>query len=215
MNGRRETVKQIAAEGRGRSRKCLVLKRLFPLGLRATPTAFCESCKPLIPQGSGNGGWSYRCDAKSCRRPGSPPGGSYLKPKPFSVQQRIILLQAVAIGVALWFIGATLYVGLQIRAHVADATDAARGASPQGNQELARLEDATAQLNEEARVLLLLLVAADLYAVLLIRTARKMHREHLWEPLGRLQEMVRQVRRGNLNVSAPVHRSLEVGPLVE
>jgi two-component system NtrC family sensor kinase len=42
-----------------------------------------------------------------------------------------------------------------------------------------------------------------------------LHREHLWEPLGLLHEMVWQVRRGNLNVSAPVPRSLEVGPLVE
>jgi len=138
-----------------------------------------------------------------------------LKPKPFSIQQRIILLQAISIGVALWFIGATLYVSLRIRAHVADTVAVARVASPQGGGELAKLEDSAAQLREYTRVLILLLAASGLYAVLLIRIARKMHREHLWEPLGQLHEMVWQVRRGNLNVSAPIPRSLEVGPLVE
>jgi len=129
-----------------------------------------------------------------------------LKPKPFSIQQRIILLQAVSIGVALWFVGATLYVSLRIRTHVADAAGVAR---------VVELENAAAQLHEETRVLMLLLAAAGLYAVLLIRIAGKMHREHLWEPLGQLHEMVRQVRRGNLSVSASIPRSLEVGPLVE
>lgn len=138
-----------------------------------------------------------------------------MKPKPFSIRHRIILLQAISIGVALWFIAATLYVSLQIRAHVADDVSVARVASPQGRRDLARLEDSAVQLREYTRVLLLLLAASGLYAVLLIRIAQKVHREHLWGPLNQLHEMVRQVRRGNLNVSAPVPRSLEVGPLVE
>ncbi len=138
-----------------------------------------------------------------------------MKPKPFSIQQRIILLQAISIGVALWFIGATLYVSLRIRAHVANDVSVARVVSPQEGPELAKLEDSAEELREETRILILLLAASALYAVLLIRITRKMHREHLWGPLRELHEMVWQVRRGHLNVSAPIPRSLEVGPLVE
>ena len=138
-----------------------------------------------------------------------------MKPKPFSIQQRIILLQAISIGVALWFIGATLYVSLRIRSHAADAVTTAGVVSPQGGGELARLEDSAARLREHTRVLILLLAASGLYAALLLLITRKMHREHLWEPLGRLHEMVWRVRRGDLNVSTPIPRSLEVGPLVE
>lgn len=81
--------------------------------------------------------------------------------------------------------------------------------------QLEQLETSAVRLREYTRVLYLLLASFALYALLMMRVFRRAHRQHLWEPLGELHEMVRQVRKGNLDVQGKIPQSLEVGPLVE
>ena len=87
---------------------------------------------------------------------------------------------------------------------------------------LGRLEDLqtqhvemlTAEMTHFWRWLQGLLLAFTVFAVVMLAKFRHMHRHHLWEPLERLRQMVLEVRRGNLNVSGEVPRSVEVGSLI-
>jgi len=87
---------------------------------------------------------------------------------------------------------------------------------------LGRLEDLRTRhvvmLNAEMRqfwrwLKVLLFVFAGL-ALLTMVWFRNIHRNHLWEPLEQLRQMVLQVRRGNLNVTGEAPSSVELGSLV-
>ena len=240
-----------------------------------------------------------------------------VKPKPFSIQQRILILQWISVALALWFIAAAIYVNLRIRNEIKPSAEALSAAivqaqevsdalddlmtipeslhhqspeaveqeyrqaarhlmeatnlsfenklhnegragltemesqlfqrldfllrTPPDTPEAAQaLQEARAlqvrierlmssrthaetsdlaasanRLREYTRILYLLLTAFALYAVLVARIFRRTLERNLWKPLGEILEMVRQVRKGDLNLRASTPRSVEVAPLVE
>jgi signal transduction histidine kinase len=90
------------------------------------------------------------------------------------------------------------------------------------NASLRRLEDAqihhlsamNTQSNRFSTGLTLLLIAFAAFTVLTSIWFRRAHKNHLWNNLEELDRMVGEVRSGNLNVTAEIPRSFELGSLV-
>jgi phosphoglycerate-specific signal transduction histidine kinase len=90
------------------------------------------------------------------------------------------------------------------------------------NASLRRLEDAqihhlsamNTQSNRFSTGLTLLLIAFAAFTVLTSIWFRRAHKNHLWNNLEELDRMVGEVRSGNLNVTAEIPRSVELGSLV-
>jgi len=80
---------------------------------------------------------------------------------------------------------------------------------------LQRLEIATAKLYEYDKKLYLLLTGFGLFAALVLRQFRRVHQREIWGPLEQFRRMVMEIRRGNLNVTARIPRSVEFGALVQ
>ena len=80
---------------------------------------------------------------------------------------------------------------------------------------LQRLEIAAAKLHEYDKKLYLLLTGFGLFAVLILWQFRRVHRREIWGPLEQFRRMVMEIRRGNLNVTASIPRSIEFGALVQ
>ncbi len=79
---------------------------------------------------------------------------------------------------------------------------------------LQRLEVSTAELRAYTTMLYLLLAAFSLFGVLALWQFRRMHQREIWEPLEDFRRMVMEIGRGNLDVTAEVPRSIELGTLV-
>ncbi len=60
-----------------------------------------------------------------------------------------------------------------------------------------------------------LLAAAAIFAAAMLRIFRHMHRQHIWQPLEDLRQMVLQVRRGNLELHGRVPDTVELEPLFQ
>jgi signal transduction histidine kinase len=80
--------------------------------------------------------------------------------------------------------------------------------------EVQRLEDVNAQVDRFSRWLAILLLLIAAFALLAMVSFRRVHRRRLWEPLEELRQMVGEVRRGNLNVTAEIPESVELASFV-
>jgi len=81
--------------------------------------------------------------------------------------------------------------------------------------QLAELEATVERLQSHTRILYLLLFVFAVAVVLVLRSFRVLHERHLWEPVGRLRRIVREIRRGNLDVRTGIPASVELAPLTE
>lgn len=82
-------------------------------------------------------------------------------------------------------------------------------------EHLQRLEMATALLRTHTEKLYALLAGFGLFSALALWQFRRVHRREIWEPLEEFRRMVAEIRRGNLNVSAKIPHSIELGALVK
>jgi len=82
-------------------------------------------------------------------------------------------------------------------------------------EHLRKLEEATARLHQYDTWLFLLLTGCGLFAALVLQQFRSVHRREIWRPLEQFRRMVLEIRRGNLNVTAAIPRSIEFGALVQ
>jgi len=109
------------------------------------------------------------------------------KPKPFSIRQRLLMVEAASMTLVLWILVAALGVSLKESGDV------------QGL----------------GLWLLMILAGGSSLAVVLLWTSRRMQERHLWEPVQQMGRMVRQIRSGSLAVQAEIPRSVELGPLLD
>lgn len=77
-----------------------------------------------------------------------------------------------------------------------------------------RLEAVNSEVGRFSRWLAILLLLLAAFALLAMVSFRRIHRSQLWEPLEELRQMVAEVRRGNLNVTAEIPESVELGSFV-
>jgi len=80
--------------------------------------------------------------------------------------------------------------------------------------QIQRLETVNSEVGRFSRWLAVLLLLLAAFALLAMVSFRRIHRSQLWEPLEELRQMVAEVRRGNLNVSAEIPESVELGSFV-
>jgi len=80
--------------------------------------------------------------------------------------------------------------------------------------QIQRLEAVNSEVDRFSRWLAILLLLLAVFALVAIISFRRVHRRQLWEPLEELRQMVAEVRRGNLNVSAKIPESVELGSFV-
>jgi signal transduction histidine kinase len=80
--------------------------------------------------------------------------------------------------------------------------------------QIQRLEDVNSDVNRFSRWLAVSLLLLAAFALAAMVSFRRIHRSQLWEPLEELRQMVAEVRRGNLNVTAEIPESVELGSFV-
>jgi signal transduction histidine kinase len=80
--------------------------------------------------------------------------------------------------------------------------------------QIQRLEAVNSEVGRFSRWLAILLLLLAAFALLAMVSFRRIHRSQLWEPLEELRQMVAEVRRGNLNVTAEIPESVELGSFV-
>jgi signal transduction histidine kinase len=110
---------------------------------------------------------------------------------------------------------------VKIQNHTADlATEAAiqeleldvrKAFADIGGREFGHLQRATARLGAYTSALRTVVVILGLFPVAVMLWFRRAHQLHIWSPLEQLHGMVREVRRGNLDVHAAVPDNVELG----
>ncbi|MGH9744731.1 MAG: sensor histidine kinase, partial [Candidatus Acidiferrales bacterium] len=80
--------------------------------------------------------------------------------------------------------------------------------------QIARLDASSAHIAQTSLWLTVLLLLSAIVALVAIGWFRREHREHLWLHLEDLRQMVAKVRGGNLDVTAEIPNSIELGALI-
>jgi len=81
--------------------------------------------------------------------------------------------------------------------------------------QIQRLESSSAHIAHASAWMTVLLLGSAATALIAIFWFRRQQRIHLWSHLEKLRQMVGDVRTGNLNVSAEIPDSIEIGSLME
>ncbi|HUJ29697.1 MAG TPA: ATP-binding protein [Candidatus Acidoferrum sp.] len=132
------------------------------------------------------------------------------KPKPYSIERRFRLMQAGTLFLAILLVSTALYVRDAYQSRLATSLQTLHVSGP----EVQRLQALNEQMRESSRQLLIVLIAFALFSFFASIWFRRAHQRHIWQHLDKMRQMVSEVRRGNLNITAEVPESIELSSLV-
>jgi signal transduction histidine kinase/CheY-like chemotaxis protein len=133
------------------------------------------------------------------------------KPKPRSIERRFRLMQSGTLALAVLIFSTALYLGVAYQSRLAASIQALHVSGIQTQ----RLEKLNAEMRNSSRQMLALLVAFTGFSLAVTVWFRRAHQRYIWRHLDELSELVTEVRRGNLSVTAEVPDTIEFGPLME
>jgi signal transduction histidine kinase/CheY-like chemotaxis protein len=133
------------------------------------------------------------------------------KPKPYSIERRFRLMQSGTLLLAILLYSTTLYLGVSYQGRLADSLQTLHVTGPEAQ----RLEALNAQMRDSSHQMLIVLVVFAAFSLVVASWFRRAHQKHIWQHLDELRQMVGEVRRGNLNVTANVPESVELGSLMD
>lgn len=133
------------------------------------------------------------------------------KPKPRSIERRFRLMQSGTLALAVLLFTTALYLGVAYQTRLAASIQALHATGVQAQQ----LEKLNAEMRASSRQMLALLVAFAGFSFAVSAWFRRAHQRYIWQHLDELSQLVGEVRRGNLSVTAEIPDTIEFGPLME
>jgi signal transduction histidine kinase/CheY-like chemotaxis protein len=143
--------------------------------------------------------------------PANPRSSTSAKPKPRSIERHFRLMQSGTLALAVLLFSTALYLGVAYQTRLAASIQALHGAGVATQ----RLENLNAEMRNSSREMLALLIAFAGFSFAVATWFRRAHQRYIWNHLDELSQLVAEVRRGNLNVTAAIPDSVEFGPLME
>jgi signal transduction histidine kinase/CheY-like chemotaxis protein len=133
------------------------------------------------------------------------------KPKPYSIERRFRLMQSGTLLLAILLYSTTLYLAAAYQRSLADSLQTLHVTGPEAQ----RLEALNAQMRDSSHQMLIVLVVFAAFSLVVTSWFRRAHQKYIFQHLDELRQMVGEVRRGNLNVTANVPESIELGSLMD
>jgi signal transduction histidine kinase/CheY-like chemotaxis protein len=133
------------------------------------------------------------------------------KPKPYSIERRFRLMQSGTLLLAILLYSTTLYLAVSYQRSLADSLQTLHVAGPEAQP----LQALNAQMRDSSHQMLLVLVVFVAFSLVVTSWFRRAHRKYIFQHLDELRQLVGEVRRGNLNVTAKVPDSIELGSLMD
>ena len=137
--------------------------------------------------------------------------GAGARPKPRSIERRFRLMQSGTLALAVLLFSTALYLGVAYQTRLAASIQALHVTGV----ETQRLEKLSIEMRNSSRQMLALLVAFTGFSLAVTTWFRRAHQRYIWRHLDELSQLVTEVRRGNLSVTAEVPDTIEFGPLME
>lgn len=132
-------------------------------------------------------------------------------PKPYSIERRFRLMQSGTLVLAILLFSTALYLGAAYQSRLAISIASLHVVG----QEAQRLQALSEQMRETWRQMLIVLIAFAAFSIGVSIWFRRAHQRHIWQHLEELGQLVAEVRRGNLNITAEIPQSVEFAPLME
>lgn len=120
-------------------------------------------------------------------------------------------MQSGTLALAVLLFTTALYLGVAYQTRLAVSIQALHATGVQAQQ----LEKLNAEMRASSRQMLGLLVGFAGFSLAVAAWFRRAHQRYIWQHLDELGQLVAEVRRGNLSVTAEIPDTIEFGPLME